>query len=216
MSSSPTPPQSASADLESIETRMRRALDLVGGSAGSERPQGEAPKPDGRSIGQPIAVRPRQRFALDGATPFETARRHRQIDNRTTDRAPAVNPDGERSLQEALATIHDLQTKLGHADLRAQEMAGTLQAERTKSEALQAGMLEQVNALEKRLAAEQASRAAVEASLLNLQATLPDHNAEAPVPVSAPVKVKAPRKAAAPKQREPQPVKWWIKKPAKR
>jgi len=129
----------------------------------------------------------------------------------------------ERSLQEALATIRDMQTKYGHAELARREAADAARAEQETVDALRA---EQIARLREELAAERVARAAAEAERdeaiaarlrieRELQAAL---IAKAPPPAEArPAPTPRTRKIApAARTPEPQPVKWWLKSGAKR
>jgi hypothetical protein len=142
----------------------------------------------------------------------------------------------ERALHEAQNIIHDLQTKQAHADLARKEAA----------DALLASHAQQIAQLQADIAAEREARIAAEASLHDaviareqaereLREALAAKPAKPAKPAKAattdqltlavgkpvlakPVVVKAKRapRATGPKEKEPQPVKWWIKKPGKR
>ena len=141
----------------------------------------------------------------------------------------AARIKAERSLLEALATVHDLQTKLGQAELAHREASAAAQAARDGAEALRAEHQEQELRWTQDLAAE---RAAAEAALIEA-ASAPGHAARTRRPPStvepalqtqntspafvAKVAAKRMRKAATePRQREPEPVKWWLKSARKR
>jgi len=221
---------------------MRRALGLTGGRSSplqTERPQAGPP---GRSAGRSSADKPRHRFVQDGAVPVTILNRHRSDeadglsashaaieaalqDERTT-RAKA-----ERSLQEALATVHDLQTKLGHAELAHREATAAAQTARAEADALRAEHQEQALRWSQDLGAGRAARAATKATPAEAigargQAVRTRRFPPAVEPVvkaqdaaSAPapgVVAKRTRKTAEPRQQEPQPVKWWLKSARKR
>lgn len=216
---------------------MRRALGLAdahGGPPGRPSPEQQRPNAPARLADRPAGDRPRQRFVKDGDVPVTLVSRHRpqeadapvapSIGAGVTTLASerAAREKAERSLQEALATVHDLQTKHGHAEL----------AHREASEAAQAAHERRETRLNDELAAERAARAAAEAALQevavareraerDLQAILAV--TPAPKPKDAPVQrkaispVKRPRKAASVTEaREPQPVKWWLRTASKR
>jgi len=246
-------------DLESTEARMRRALGLAGGlDARSEqqRPDQQrakvTPRASVRSIDRPSGDRPRQRFVHDGEVPVTVVSRARHHDADAS-AAPGVGRIGvvetalvneraaraaaERSLHEALATVHDLQTKQGHAELAQREASEAARATHdAAARALRVEWHERETRLAEELAAERDARAAAEAALHNaviareqaeqgLHAALAAKSApepraagrEASEPKAAQSPVKRARKAAAsPGQREPQPVKWWLKATTKR
>ena len=83
----------------------------------------------------------------DGAVPVTTLNRHRpdEADGLSASHAVievalqderAARLRAERSLQEALAMAHDLQTKLGHAELAQREMLEMAQMTRAVADAL--------------------------------------------------------------------------------
>lgn len=224
---------------------MRRALGLTGDRAvRSSPPRTERPQagPPGQPVGRASADRPRRRFVPDGAVPVTVISRHRsdEADGLPTSRAAieaalqderAARDRAERSLQEALAVVRDLQTKLGHAELAHREASATAQAARAEADALRAEHQEQVLRWTEDLAAERATRLAPEAALagatharepvkrtrISASATQPalDLQDASPAPVAkAPAKaaVRRTRKAAtASGQHEPEPVKWWLR-----
>jgi len=173
----------------------------------------------------------------DGAVPITIINRHR------SDNAGGPSADhgvvkaalrderatwgrAERSLQEALATIRDLQTKLGHAELACREVSGTAEAARAEVDILRAEHQERKLRWIQDLAAERAACTAAEAAVTEAESTHgqaartrrspatvePALKAQdtSPKP-AAKVAAKRTRKAAEPRQREPQPVKWWLK-----
>ena len=229
---------------------MRRALGLTGDRAvRSSPPQTERPQagPPGRQAGRSPADKPRHRFVQDGTVPVTVISRHRpdEADGLPTGRAAieaalrderAARDRAERSLQEALATGRDLQTKLGHAELAHREALATAQAARAEVDALRAERQERELRWTEDLATERAARLAAEAALtgatrarepakrtrvsapaaqpaLDLQDASPAPMAKASTKVAA----KRTRKAASePRRREPQPVKWWLTSARKR
>jgi len=140
----------------------------------------------------------------------------------------AARVRAERGLQDALATIRDLQTKLGHAELAywealeaarsARDAAEALQAEHREREACwhedrAAGRAVAEAALpEAALARGCAERTLPEASTARPASSLREASAKPAAKASAQRQAKVTRKAAAAsRQREPQPVKWWLK-----
>ena len=244
MPPSPKPSSPNALDTASVEERMRRALGLTGDRAvRSSPPRTERPQagPPGRPAGRSTADRPRHRFVQDGAVPVTILNRHHpdEADESPASRAAieaarrderATRDRAERSLQEALATVRDLQTKLGHAELAYREASGTAEAARAAADSLRAEHGERELRWHEDLTAERAERLAAEAALA--EATSPREPAKRPrVSASAvqpaldlqdaspaPV-VKAPAKASAKRtrkaasereQHEPEPVKWWL------
>ena len=228
---------------------MRRALGLADGTAPTARPRPEQPRrrAEAPSPDRPSGARPRQRFVQDGEVPVTVVNRQHEPDaparpsvNRLggTDAAlaneQAARRQAERSLQQALAAIHDLRTKLGHADLARQEAVEAARTEREAAEALRAAFQKQESGLAEALAAERAARMAAESALHKAlaargrteegrQAALEMRSASAPRDAAAPAPrepaaavPRKTRKPATPKQREPQPVKWWLGTSGKR
>ena len=226
---------------------MRRALGLTGERSGrSNPPQAEQPQagPPGRPAGRSPADKPRHRFVQDGAVPVTIVNRHRpdEADIQSASRAAidatlqderAARARAERSLQDALATVHDLQTKLGHAELAHREASSAAQAE---VGALRAGHQERELRWTEDLAADRAARLAAEAALAEATRArvpaerrrtpataaqpAPDLPGIPPAPVArAPGKPTAKRTrklASEPRQHEPEPVKWWLGSARKR
>ena len=224
---------------------MRRAFGLTGDRAvRSSPPSTERPQagPPGRLVGRSSADKPRHRFVQDGAVPVTILNRHRSDEaegspaSRTAIEAAlqderAARNRAERSLQEALATVRDLQTKLGHAELAHREASATAQAARAEADALRAEHGEQALRWTEDLAAERAARAAAEAALagttharepakrtrISASAAQPalDLQDASPAPMAkAPAKavVKRTRKGVSePGRHEPEPVKWWLR-----
>ncbi len=158
---------------------MRRALGLTGDRAGRSSPPpperlqaGPPTRPAGRSF----ADKPRRRFVPDGAVPVTLVNRHRpdDADGPSASRAAieaalqderAARAKAERSLQEALATVHDLQTKLGHAELARREASGTAEAARAAADTLRTEHQERELRWHEDLGAERGARLLAEAAL---------------------------------------------------
>ena len=139
----------------------------------------------------------------------------------------AARERAEQSLQEAHATVRDLQTKLGHAELAQREASEIAQGARDAADALRAAHQEHEAHWREDLAAERAARAVAEAALAEAAgarkpAELSRQSVVAAVaamqdaaagPAKAPAKSapKGTRKpTSTPQPREPQPVKWWL------
>ncbi len=224
--------------------------DAHGGPPGRPFPEQQRPNAPVRLADRPVGDRPRQRFVKDGDVPVTLVSRHPVtlasrhpvtlvsrhrpheadapvapsigVAETTVASERAAREKAERSLGEALAMVHDLQTKHGHAEL----------AHREASEAAQAAHERREARLNDELAAERAARAAAEAALQevavareraerDLQAILAVTPAPKPkdalVQRKAKSPVKRPRKAASvTEEREPQPVKWWLRTASKR
>jgi hypothetical protein len=133
------------ARLRSAEAQMRRALGLRGDAPPAESNHQPATLTSG-SLSQ------RRRFVRDGEVPVTVVRREHHHDGepgtnqleaaRQAIRSQAAATErAERSLEEAQAVIHDLQTKLGHeriAKVEAIDAVRRLEADRqTIQQALQ-------------------------------------------------------------------------------
>ena len=245
--STKTPPADVP-DIASAEERMRRALGLTGdraGRSGQPRPEQSHPKPSAHPpVRGPSAPRPRQRFVQDGDVPVTLVGRQRpqeadlsaaaSTSRGATEAALLQERAGreraERSLQEALATVRDLQTKLGHAELARREASEAAQAARDAADALRAAHQEREALWHKDLAAKRAVRVAAEAALAEAAgarkpaARKIERMVSAAAPAAAEQGVAAEsvqavakralketcKGASTPRQREPQPVKWWL------
>lgn len=131
---------------------MRRALGLTGDRTVRSSPlQIKRPQagPPGQSAGRSSADKSRHRFVQDGAVPVTSINRHRpdEADGLSASHAALeatlqderiARAKAERSLQEALTTVHDLQTKLGHAKLAHREALAMAQAGRAEADAFRA------------------------------------------------------------------------------
>jgi hypothetical protein len=252
---SPESPQAGeAAQLEDTEAQMRRALGLYGDSP---RPRIESDRSDApqRSLDRFAPGGHRRRFVQDGDVPVTIVRRDGNADPHANRPATLVPPQqsrlqrteaalametaardrAERALADAQATIRDLQTKIGHAELAKNEAVETVRREREAHGAVLASAEEHEQQLteahERMSAAEEAlevaqtalseergTRRAVERSLR--EAIAARENAEAllnemaeapppPPPVALPVKrrvVGRPEVPARPEV-EPSPVR---------
>lgn len=120
--------------LQAAEARMRRALGLEGGM---KPRQADRPADSAARNGERFAASHKRRFVHDGEVPVTMVggRRDGQSEAAPHRGAPAPGPtrleaaeaaltneasarhQAERALADAQATIRDLQTKLGHAEL---------------------------------------------------------------------------------------------------
>jgi hypothetical protein len=180
----------ASADpMQADEDRMRRALGLYGDQprprATPERTDSPPARPVERFGG---TGHHKRRFVHDGEVPVtlvhglvSSRREHvegngsRGANGQPTNRLEvaeaalaaeiATRERTERALQEAQATIHDLQTKLGHADLASQEAIETLRRERESAAELRGAW----QSAEERIAEARQAQTAAEQALAALQ-----------------------------------------------
>jgi hypothetical protein len=251
---------SAADPMQAAEARMRRALGLDGEQLRTRPPQDRAetaPRPAERFV----APGHKRRFVHDGEVPVTLV--HGLVSNRRehadgngargngngqpTNRLEvaeaalaaeiATRERSERELKEAQAAVHDLQTKLGHADLARQEAVELARRERETIAALNAALQEQQEeaasarqaqeAAERALAELRERRAVARPAVLEEQAVVVEE--EKPRPhrgrrpraeivavaeaVAAPPTPRKgpgrPRKDAA-VVREPKPIRWWL------
>ncbi len=199
---------------------MRRSLERAGGPQPAVRPQTAAGFDNFQSRG-PV-TRPRQRFVQDGEVPVTLVGRPRQGEPGPVSQSRLAASESalatertarikvERSLQAALTTLQDLQTKQRHAEFAQREALQAAIAERQVTEV----RLAEADA---RLAEYTVLAAGLEAELAVLRATLPISATQAqsvpeippkPKPKRGPGKVRKPGTARTP--REPKPVKWWL------
>ena len=181
------------------EARMRQALGLSDDGAVPRLPQRREPEVRGRRFVRdgevPVVVlnAAKDASAVGPATPHsrvaaaEAALRAERLAHQQT----------EQALKDAQAAVGRLETKLAHAELAhsealAAERASRESAERARDEAA-------------------AARVALEARIAELTPVERPRRGRKPgaVPAKRPA-AKPRRKAADAKQREPQPVKWWL------
>ncbi len=197
---------------------MRRSLERAGGPQPAVRPQPAAGFDNFQSRG-PVA-RPRQRFVQDGEVPVTLVGRPRQSEPgpvsqsrlAASESALAIERTArikvERSLQAALTTLQDLQTKQRHAELAQRE---ALQAAIAERQVVEIRLAE----ADARLAEYTALASGLEAELAVLRATLPTSAAQAQPAPEIPSKPKrGPGKtrklSVTHTPRDPKPVKWWL------
>ena len=142
----------------------------------------------------------------------------------------ATRDRAERALQESQAAVHDLRTKLGHADLARQEAVEALRREHEATETLRADLHEaQAQATAARLAQEAAElalaelreRRAIAVDTIPAETPRPRRGRKPrdkaaapaePAPVAPKLRkpaVRARVKKAAP-SRDPKPIRWWL------
>jgi len=160
-------PESASVNdpMQAAEARMRRALGLDGEQLRSRPAQERADSPQ-RPAERFSAPGHKRRFVHDGEVPVTlvhglVSNRREHADGNGTRNGANAQPTNrlevaeaalaaeiatreriERAFQEAQASVHDLQTKLGHADLARQEAVETLRRERESAAGLRASIQE--------------------------------------------------------------------------
>ncbi len=238
---------SDTASIEAREAQMRRALGRLGPDSPERTPSGrERPAPEHRQAYP--GSRPRHRFVADGEVPVvmmhsahdSTGSAARAADSALADRLHATETAlreeragreaAERSLQAAQATIHDLQTKLGHASLaQAEAVAALRQREEDLRAAVQRAAEAAPRTIETPLAVSGTGRRRGRPPGSRTRPAIPLPGLEPPNPPPASAEppdeavdaavatVPAPRKPAAkrgPKavpEAEAQPVAWWIK-----
>ncbi|HSU04302.1 MAG TPA: hypothetical protein VLI93_01900 [Acetobacteraceae bacterium] len=222
---------------------MRRALGLDG-----DQPRLQ-PQPQ-TSVGadRMLPNRPKRRFVADGEVPVVHGRLSRR-DDLTPQTAPTTNrleaaelatrterdarDKAERLLHESQAAIHDLQTRLGHAQLALVEAQQALENERASAAVLRDALDE----AEARLAAGTAAKDAAVQELRAAQAAAvqsrptrqaSEHPVQTPMPRAArftkpktavrsqaatakKLKIVAATTKPASARPEPKPVRWWVK-----
>jgi hypothetical protein len=207
-----------------MEARVRRALGLVGVASGPGRPVQAV-----RSSERFTVDRHKSRFVQDGEVHVVIVHGRRDNGLHAVDPHMAMGSSptnrlevaekvlkaernarecAERSLTEAHATIHDLQTKLGHAALARDEARAD--ARRVEIEK---------QAVELALVVEQDARQKAEQRLLDLMPavrseTVTERKPKAGI-LSSGAAVATSMTNATPRVRstksEPKPVRWWIK-----
>ena len=246
-------PSAAADPMQAAEARMRRALGLDGEQLRS-RPaidRTDSPQRPAERFSNPGHKR---RFVHDGEVPVTlvhglvSSRREQPDGNGTrggTNAQPtnrlevaeaalaaeiATRERAERALAEAQAVVHDLQTKLGHADLARQEAVEALRRERESSSGLRASLQEAEDQVAAARQAQQAAETALAESRDRRATPVQDVVEVPPRPrrgrkPRAEILAAAEQDAAAtqprkgpgrprtkePKPaREPKPIRWWI------
>jgi len=215
---------------------MRRALGL--GDAAGQRiePQERTPLA-ARQAERFSPDRHKRRFVRDGEVPVVVVRRDSGNDQGANRAAAGVLPTNrvelaeaglraereareraERALSEAQAVIRDLQTKLGHTGLARDEALDAARRAEADRPAVEHALQMAEAALQVERRARETAEAALEDALSDRE--MAEHRLREAVR-SGPAVKQTIRKAAAPKppraapaspSREPQPVKWWIKR----
>jgi hypothetical protein len=225
MPSSFDPPNSAlmpdmrQEDMRQEEAQMRRTLGL------EHRATTSSPQYSSRLADRHQQTR---RFVRDGEVPVVlVGRRDQGSDGAASSGAPPVNrlaiaenaldaehaarQRSERALTEAQATVHELQTKIGHADLARDEAVETANHLRAEVERLKTELTAERQA---RAEAEQAFQKALDGreyrvrrQVARTAATLPDPAQTLPRKLGRPLGSKnGVRKVPV---KEPKPVRWW-------
>ena len=233
MASSPFDPLSkAPSSTPADETRMRLALGL-------DRPQSSRPAQI-----QPEQARARRRFVRDGevAVTVVSAQRQDAAEGSARDQLAAAeqalaaeraaHAQTTRSLQEALANVRSLQTKLAHAELAhgeaiaherrahaeaiAQERSAHAEVIAQERDAHADAIARERSVHAEAIAQERSAREQTEAALRELRAAADGggrpgkretRNTEAIATRSA---TRGPKVTRAKPQKEPEPVKWWL------
>jgi hypothetical protein len=183
-----TPESGSTADpMQAAEARMRRALGLDGEQA-RPRPAPERVEQPQRQAERFSLTGHKRRFVHDGEVPVTLVhglvpgRRdhaegngarngHAQPTNRLEVAEAALAAEittrerAERAYHDAQAAVHDLRTKLGHADLARQEAVETLRRERESTAELRASFQE----LQEQLATARQAQQMAETALAELQ-----------------------------------------------
>lgn len=218
--------------MQAAEARMRRALGLAGGAP---KPRvAERTEPAQRAAERFVQGHKR-RFVQDGEVPVTVVSGRRDGPAESTPhRGPSVGPapsrleaaeaalahetaarhQAERALTEAHATVHDLQTKLGHAELARTEAADGLSREREATATLRAALREcqeRLRAAETaRTAAERAAHGRGSMRVAAERAGQGDAAGAAFTPAR-----RGPGRRGRPASKKPAPrsklVRWWIK-----
>lgn len=221
-----TSPTSGSSDplsldtslMQAAEARMRRALGLEGGAAKSRSPERAA-----ESMPRNPVMGHKRRFVQDGEVPVTVVSPRRE--EPASHRAPvpggqsrleaaeaaltaeiAHRQQAERALAEAQAVVHDLQTKMGHAELARIEAVDHWHREQAEIAAVR----EQLRACEERLRESEAARAAAERGRRSRQivADVDEDDSAAASPVRV---ARRGRPAARKPADDSKLVRWWIK-----
>jgi hypothetical protein len=169
-------PAGDTSPLQDVEAQMRRALGLFGLPRRQDAEQPAATRP-ARPAGRLSLSGHKRRFAQDGEVPVTVlnGRRTSPTDapvNRLEAVETAVAAEraarerAERARAEAQATIHDLQTKLGHANLTQTDLQTA--AQRDQDAAIAA--LAELRATNERLAATEAVRETLQQRLSAVEA----------------------------------------------
>jgi hypothetical protein len=225
--------------LQAEELKMREALGLHGrGERQASRPQPEQSRPNGD---RPANDRPmsnghsnghRHRFVQDGEVPVVLAKHSGPggvaalVARGTnapsgTNRVAALSADlgmeraarerAERGLNQALANVRDLQTKLAHVELARSEAVESARVLQERITTMRVAQQERADKASVELLVERRAREAAEATLQAALAAAeaPRKAARAAKPAMTRASVK---KTTVPRSvREPKPVRWWVR-----
>jgi hypothetical protein len=183
LSNETTPDNEPSGDasaMQDVEAQMRRALGLHGVPRRPEAGRAAAPKPPGQAD-RFSAGGQRRRFAQDGEVPVTVLHGCRdhpadapvnrlEVAETVAAAERAAREQAERALAEAQATIHDLQTKLGHASLAQAELQAATRRDQDTIAAVQA----ELSATSERLAATDAAGEKLQQRLAVIEAAYAD------------------------------------------
>jgi hypothetical protein len=181
--------------MQDVEAQMRRALGLFGAPRRPE-PERSAQPAAPRTPDRFGAAGHKRRFVQDGEVPVTVLHGRREhpateapgANRQDTAAAEAALNDEKaarlKAEREANATIHDLQTKLGHANLAQQELQAAAQRNQATIATQQAELRElterlaqaeqRLGAAEEEFAAEHETRLAVERALRLAEAARED------------------------------------------
>jgi len=172
------------APIDEAESQMRKALGLLG-EGPRHRPEPERSEPPHRLGDRFNGGLHRRRFVQDGDIPVTVLRRDQNHDLPAHRGAPAAVPPtssrlqrteaalaaetaarerAERSLAEVQALVHDLQTKIGHAELAKNEAVDALRREREAAGQLRADLHDRESRLQDALAQARAAEQAAASS----------------------------------------------------
>lgn len=237
--------ESGTVAAEQSETRMRQALERL---SGDKFPQGSRPQAGVQQSFSPAGPR-RHRYVQDGEVPVVqiSSLRDRRRDPAAPAGVAAEQPSdngraalaqertarqrAEQALERAMASLHALETRLGHAEITQHEAAEQARAHQVESARLQSELAAQAALLE----AAQARAGAAEQRQAELEVEMEDARAAAadqfvaeppslrprsrdaagratsrPTPARAAPTLPEPVEAD-----EPEPVKWWLTPPPK-
>lgn len=203
-----SPPDDAR--LRTAEAQMRHALGLHD-DASSHPPSNQMPT-------APNGLHPqRRRFVRDGEVPVTIIHRDQHSDGASASNQldaarqalrteTTLKERAERLLEEAQATIRDLQTKLAHERLARDEAVNRLENQvQTARQSLQP--------LQTELAAERQARRDAEDALAAARQQIRSHAAGAPAQEAPKVGRKKARQAQQPAKADDDPsdvVEWWV------
>ena len=209
--------------MQAAEARMRRALGLEGG--------GTKPRPSDRAaetVSRGSTPGHKRRFVHDGEVPVTVVSPRREELNLHRGPGPAGpsrleaaeaalaaeianRQQAEKSLADAQAMVHDLQTKIGHAELARIEAVEHWQRDQAELAALR----EQLRSCEEQLRESEAARAATERVRRVRRVEAEESDGEGELSDAAPERsVRRGRPAVKQPSAESKLVRWWVKNDA--